>query len=227
MAQRTNSVTVSLALTLLLLGMAGCSTPLTTREKGALIGTGVGAAAGAAVGSAVGHTGAGAAIGGGLGLATGALIGDRMQAAEQAEQQQQRQIEQQRAEIERNREQLAKTRHEEPAYASRGRNDRPPYFLPEERAIIREYYYASRSRGLPPGLAKRGGNLPPGLQKQLQRNGKLPPGLQKRLEPIPVDLERQLPAIPEIWVRVILGGNILLLDRRSNLILDLIENVAG
>lgn len=36
-------------------------------------------------------------------------------------------------------------------------------------------------QGLPPGLAKRGGNLPPGLQKHLMRHGQLPPGLQKRL----------------------------------------------
>lgn len=36
-------------------------------------------------------------------------------------------------------------------------------------------------QGLPPGLAKRGGQLPPGLQKHLLRTGQLPPGLQKRL----------------------------------------------
>ncbi len=35
--------------------------------------------------------------------------------------------------------------------------------------------------GLPPGLAKRGGNLPPGLQKHLMERGQLPPGLQKKL----------------------------------------------
>jgi hypothetical protein len=55
--------------------------------------------------------------------------------------------------------------------------DRPAYFLPEERRIIENYYRSSGpSRGLPPGLAKRGGNLPPGLQKHLDKNGKLPPG---------------------------------------------------
>src|SRR5215475_14835072 len=61
--------------------------------------------------------------------------------------------------------------------------DRPAYFLPEERRIIESYYRSGGpSKGLPPGLAKRGGKLPPGLQKHLEKNGTLPPGLQKRLQ---------------------------------------------
>ncbi len=99
-------------------------------------------------------------------------------------------------------------------------------FLPEERQIIIEYYRAP-SAGLPPGLAKRGGNLPPGLEKHLVRNGTLPPGLQKRLQPFPVELERRLPSLPRIWVRVILGRHAILLERRTNRILDLIEIVVA
>jgi hypothetical protein len=52
----------------------GCSTPLSTREKGALIGGGPGAGIGALMGG-----GTGAAIGGALGAGGGALIGDQMQ----------------------------------------------------------------------------------------------------------------------------------------------------
>ncbi|MGH8545711.1 MAG: hypothetical protein ACREX3_19230, partial [Gammaproteobacteria bacterium] len=71
--------------------------------------------------------------------------------------------------------------------------DRPEHFLPEERRIIREYYHRSApSKGLPPGLAKKG-KLPPGLQKHLVKNGRLPPGLQKRLEPLPRELDVRLP----------------------------------
>jgi hypothetical protein len=55
----------------LVLVVVGCSTPLSTREKGALVGGAVGAGAGAAIGSASGNAG------------TGALIGDAMQANEQ------------------------------------------------------------------------------------------------------------------------------------------------
>jgi hypothetical protein len=103
-------------------------------------------------------------------------------------------------------------------------------FLPEERRIIEEYYQKGKKvkqKGLPPGLAKRGGNLPPGLQKQLDKNGRLPPGLQKRLEPLPVDLDRRLPRLPDHWDRVILERNVILIDRRTERILDIIENVIG
>ena len=66
-----------LAGALMVVGCAGG--PLTTREKGAGIGTLGGAAAGGLIGAAVGHPAAGALVGGGLGLGAGALIGDQMQ----------------------------------------------------------------------------------------------------------------------------------------------------
>ena len=105
----------------------------------------------------------------------------------------------------------------------------PEHFLPEERRIINEYYRrtTTKKKGLPPGLAKRGGKLPPGLQKQLEKNGQLPPGLQKRLEPLPSALDARLPSIPEYWERVIVERDVIMLDRRTNRILDIIENVVG
>ena len=63
--------------------VAGCSQPLTTREKGTLIGAGVGAGAGAIVGNQVGHPAAGALVGAGVGAVTGAVIGDSIQSREQ------------------------------------------------------------------------------------------------------------------------------------------------
>ena len=55
---------ISLVFVIVLIsGMWGCSTPLSTREKGAGIGALGGAAAGGLVGTAVGHPAAGAAIG--------------------------------------------------------------------------------------------------------------------------------------------------------------------
>lgn len=113
-------------------------------------------------------------------------------------------------------------------YAIGFAKDRPAYFLPEERRIIENYYRSGGpSKGLPPGLAKRGGKLPPGLQKHLEKNGTLPPGLQKRLQPLPTDLDGRLPRLPDYWERVILERNVILLDRRSNRILDIIENIIG
>jgi outer membrane lipoprotein SlyB len=93
-------------LVLLTIILIGCSTPLTTREKGAGIGALGGAAAGGIIGGAVGHPGAGAVIGGALGLGTGALIGDQLQGQEQKQQEQQEQIESNQQELERQRQEL-------------------------------------------------------------------------------------------------------------------------
>ena len=109
-------------------------------------------------------------------------------------------------------------------------NKRPERFSSDERRIIEDFYHQGKKankKGLPPGLAKRGGNLPPGLQKKLDRDGKLPPGLQQRLEPLPVDLDRRLPLLPEYYERLILERDIVLIDRRTNRILDIIEDVIG
>ena len=67
----------------LAVAVAGCSTPMTTREKGAVAGGAIGAGTGAIIGSQTGHAGAGALIGAGIGAVSGALIGDAIQGAEQ------------------------------------------------------------------------------------------------------------------------------------------------
>jgi hypothetical protein len=48
-------------------------------------------------------------------------------------------------------------------------------------AYRRAHYNGGRRDGLPPGIAKRGGDLPPGLQKHIDRTGHLPPGHEKRM----------------------------------------------
>jgi hypothetical protein len=102
----------------------------------------------------------------------------------------------------------------------------PERFMIEERVIIEEYYHRGgkqKKKGLPPGLAKRGGKLPPGLQKKLAKDGRLPPGLERRT--LPVNLERRLPRLPKYQERVIVERHIILIDRRSDRILDIIEDV--
>jgi hypothetical protein len=96
-------------------------------------------------------------------------------------------------------------------------------FSDREQQVIRNYY--SGSRGLPPGLAKKG-KLPPGLAKQLRRNGSLPPGLQKRYgaQPFPEDLSQQLPKLPAGYSRVLIAGRAVLLDGNHN-ILDILAVV--
>lgn len=97
-------------------------------------------------------------------------------------------------------------------------------FSVRDQEIIRGYYHDQYSN-LPPGLAKRGGNLPPGLQKHLERDGTLPPGLQKRVQPFPSDLEGRLPRLPTGYRRVVLGADIMILDRRTQRIMDIVRDI--
>ena len=97
-------------------------------------------------------------------------------------------------------------------------------FTTHEREVITRYY-SNRASGLPPGLAKRGGNLPPGLEKQLERNGTLPPGLQKKIQPCPVELERQLAPIPAGYQRAVIGAHIVIFNQSTNVIVDVMKNV--
>lgn len=97
-------------------------------------------------------------------------------------------------------------------------------FGAQDREVIRDYFTRQNSN-LPPGLAKRGGNLPPGLQKHLERDGTLPPGLQKRITPFPTELERRLPPLPSTYHRVLIGQIAIILDRRSQRIMDIIHDV--
>ena len=83
-------------------------------------------------------------------------------------------------------------------------------------------WYDEHANNLPPGLAKRD-RLPPGLERQLVRRGTLPPGLQKRLQPCPEDLERRLPPPPPECAHVLIGGHIVLLNRRTNIVLDIVH----
>jgi len=96
------------------------------------------------------------------------------------------------------------------------------------RSQDREYvtsYYSKHGKGLPPGLAKRNGDLPPGLEKQLQRNGTLPPGLQKKMQPCPIEITRQLPPLPPDYQRSVIGASIVVFNRRTNIVVDVMADV--
>ncbi len=79
-----------------------------------------------------------------------------------------------------------------------------------------------KKKGLPPGLAKKD-SLPPGLAKQLERNGTLPPGLAKR--DLPYDLERQLPVLDDRYKRMIVDQDVVLVNKTTGVILDILRNV--
>src|SRR5437867_2157836 len=100
----------------LVMALLGCSTPLTTREKGAGIGALGGAAAGGIIGSAMHHPRAGTAIKGLLGLGTDALIGDQLQERDNQAQDQDRQIQRNQQEIDRQRNELENVKRQAPEY---------------------------------------------------------------------------------------------------------------
>jgi len=75
-----------------------------------------------------------------------------------------------------------------------------------------------KKKGLPPGLAKRK-ELPPGLAKQKS----LPPGLAKR--ELPEHLEDQLPKSAPGTERVIIEDSVILIEKATSKVLDILENV--
>jgi Ni/Co efflux regulator RcnB len=94
-----------------------------------------------------------------------------------------------------------------------------------ERRYYREHdrelheWYREHYNSLPPGLAKRD-RLPPGLERQLVVRGTLPPGLQKKMQPCPVEVERFLPPPPAGYVHTVIGGNVVLVNRKTFFVLD-------
>lgn len=102
-------------------------------------------------------------------------------------------------------------------------------FSSDDRRYINDYYQRERERyrkkgkrkALPPGLAKRD-QLPPGLQKQIRRDGQLPAGLQG--ERLPEELEQRLSPLPANYLRLQVGRDIVLMDQRSRVTVDVIKN---
>jgi hypothetical protein len=92
------------------------------------------------------------------------------------------------------------------------------YYSDHDRDAMRGWY-REHDGHLPPGLAKRD-RLPPGLERQLQVRGTLPPGLRKKMVPCPRELEVRLPPPPPGCAHVVIGGNVVLMNRSSYLVLD-------
>lgn len=85
------------------------------------------------------------------------------------------------------------------------------HFSPRDRAVIEDYYQDR----LPPGLAKRH-RLPPGLA----RHERLPPGL--RTQRLPASLEERLTPLPARYSRLHVDGAVVLLDRDTRVVLDVV-----
>jgi Ni/Co efflux regulator RcnB len=94
-------------------------------------------------------------------------------------------------------------------------------FDDDDRKEMRRWYDEhERDDDLPPGLAKRD-RLPPGLERQLRVRHELPPGLGKKIRRCPEELEQRLPPPPPDCQHVVIGGHIVLLNLRTNIVLDI------
>ncbi len=106
------------------------------------------------------------------------------------------------------------------------------YFTDRERALVHHHYqyakkhnkkHKKKPKHVPPGLAKKK-QLPPGLQKQLVRHGTLPPGLQGRS--LPIDLDKQMHRLHQDYIRVIVGSDIVLMNKKTRVIFDVMLGAA-
>jgi hypothetical protein len=95
-------------------------------------------------------------------------------------------------------------------------------FTKEERTLMTNWFSTNKS-GLPPGLAKKE-KLPPGLERQLREKGTLPPGLQKKIQPLPPTLEKQMRILPTGIRRVVVAGNVVLMNEKTHMIYDIVRN---
>ena len=89
-------------------------------------------------------------------------------------------------------------------------------FSTREHSTITEYYRVHKVKHKA---------LPPGIRKQLVRNGTLPPGLEKQFHVFPVELNRRLPVLPVYYRRGFVGYDVVVIDTRTNIILDIIHDV--
>ena len=98
-------------------------------------------------------------------------------------------------------------------------------FNDSDRGKISDYYKSmKKTKTMPPGLAKKQ-ELPPGQQKHIARYGELPPGLEGRR--LPLDLEEGLSRLPAGYVRLRVGGDVVLMNEKTRVVLDVIWDVSG
>ncbi len=91
------------------------------------------------------------------------------------------------------------------------------------RSLI-EDYYRGNAPNLPSALAKTG-ELPPRHDKRIERNGHLPPGIDQ--QSLPPELARRLPPLPHGYDRVIVGGDVVLIEVSTRTVVDVLHGVLG
>lgn len=96
----------------------------------------------------------------------------------------------------------------------RGNDGGHRYFRHQDYTLIQRYYRGPK-------------DLPPGLQKKFDRTGTLPPGWQKRFQPFPPELMQRLPPPPPGYVTGYFGGQAVVINRTTRVVLDSIDIAAA
>jgi hypothetical protein len=81
-------------------------------------------------------------------------------------------------------------------------------------------WYDHHRGNLPPGLAKKD-RLPPGLEKKMVIHQVLPVEYREYVRPAPVEIVRVLPPPPPDCEHVVVGGHIVLMNRKTSVVLDI------
>lgn len=96
-------------------------------------------------------------------------------------------------------------------------------FSDRDKEAIRNYYTKKwKHKKMPPGLAKRD-TLPPGLQKRLDVGDSLPPGLEKR--GLSHELEKVLSPLPKGYIRLKIGGDIIIMNQKTEVVVDILKDI--
>lgn len=101
-------------------------------------------------------------------------------------------------------------------------NARVAFHEKDREVIIGYYSHKNKSKSMPPGLAKKD-TLPPGLQKHIVKHGELPPGLQGRS--LPSELEKKLTPLPDGFVRLKFGADVVLMNEKTRIVVDVISGL--
>ena len=103
----------------------------------------------------------------------------------------------------------------DPHYSVRG------VFTDQDRRLIHDYY-APRYKKLPPGQVKKG-RLPPGHAWRARPNQPIHEDAQWRY--LPYTLDQRLSRLPPEYVRVIIGTDVVIMNSRTRVVVDLLEDI--
>jgi hypothetical protein len=95
-------------------------------------------------------------------------------------------------------------------------------FSDHDRRLIHDYY-APRYQRLPPGLAKKD-RLPPGHAWRARVNHPMHDDARWRY--LPYELEQRLTRLPAEYVRVVVGTDVVIMNVRTRVVVDILEDIS-